>query len=55
MGGKSRKTGGVSKALINRIKSGGRGKSTTPKCGSTKPKPKSKGLLESPGKDRKDP
>ena len=47
MGGKSRKTGGVSKALINRIKAGGRrGSSKKSKEKGKKDQPK--GLLDSP-------
>ena len=47
MGGKSRKTGGVSRALINRIKKG--------KTGGKKPeRKKSGGLLDSPGKQQAD-
>ena len=47
MGGKSRKTGGVSKALINRIKSQGKGKGDAKsKSKAKKSKPKSKGLLD---------
>ncbi len=42
MGGKSRKSGGVSKALINRIKQGAR-------CGKTTDRPESKGLLDGLG------
>ena len=47
MGGKSRKTGGVSRTLIDRLKSKG---SKGGKCGSKKEKSKSKGLLDSPEK-----
>ncbi len=51
MGGKSRKSGGISRALIDKIKSGGKlppkkestGLSEKPKCGS-KPKPKKGGF-----------
>lgn len=43
MGGKSRKSGGVSKTLINRIKKGKAGGSGK---GKDKPKTKRKGLLE---------
>ena len=42
MGGKSRKSGGVSKTLINRIKKGKSGKSSKKK--------KSGGLLDKPSK-----
>lgn len=40
MGGKSRKTGNVSKALIDRIKAGGSLKATAPKATPTAKKPK---------------
>jgi len=39
MGGKSRKSGGISRALISRIKGGS--------CGGNKPKTQSPGLLDS--------
>lgn len=45
MGGKSRKSGGVSKKLIAHIKNNS-GKSSGKKCCGTKPKQPSKGIFD---------
>lgn len=47
MGGKSRKSGGVSLKLIQKLKSGNINTNKS-SCGSSKPKPIGKGLFDEP-------
>lgn len=51
MGGKSRKSGGVSKALINRIKQGRGGSKKRSKDGGKPDKKRPEGLFDNPSKE----